>query len=58
MKTLQTLTIALLLALSAAACGPTDAIPTAYALKPADAGMTLHPDPAEGSGDGQVYEYH
>jgi hypothetical protein len=57
MKTLQTLTIALLLALSAAACGPTDAIPTAYALQPA-ASTVLYPAPAEGSGDGQVYEYH
>ena len=56
MKTLQTLTIALLLTLSAAACGPTDAIPTAYAMQP-PAGTVLSPGPAEGSCDGTVYEY-
>jgi hypothetical protein len=56
MKTLQTLTIALLLTLSAAACGPTDAIPTAYAMQP-PAGTVLYPAPAEGSSDGTVYEY-
>lgn len=57
MKTLQTLTIALLLTLSAAACGPTDAMPTAYAMTP-PASTVLYPAPAEGSGDGTVDEYH
>jgi hypothetical protein len=57
MKTARTLVASAGLALIAAACNPVEPVPAAVA-RTVETVLPLHPDPAPGSGDGAVYDYH
>jgi hypothetical protein len=57
LKTVHNLIAAACVAVLAAGCNPIEPVPIAVA-KAAEPVLPLHPDPAPGSGDGAVYEYH